>query len=153
MRQTRRIRINAPVERVWNLIDDETKRPQWMPHVVATRFPDGKPKDNLKGTRFIQEMKEGEGVTAYEGEITEYQPGRMIAMMVRPQAFALHSVYHVEGDDDWTLLDYGCDVKPVTWRGYLMVWWGRQLLNSILDQQLGRLKRVAEGRQPETPTR
>ncbi len=148
MRQTRSIRINAPPHAVWTLIDDETKRPLWMPHVVATRYPDGKPVGNRVGVRFIQEMRDanGEGVTGYEGQITEYKKGKLIAMMVRPEAFAIHSVYHLDGDEDWTRLDYGCDVKPTTWRGYLMVWWGRQLLNSILDQQLARLKQVAEGK-------
>ena len=57
-------------------------------------------------------------VSTYEGEVTEYQPGKLLGVLLRPQAFAIHVVYHVEGDEDWTRLDYGCDVKPTTWRGY-----------------------------------
>lgn len=145
MRQTRRIRINAPQNRVWELIDDDSKLPSWMAHLVAVRYPDGKPKDNPVGARFIHELRQGDTVSSYGGEITEYQRGKLLAMMVRPEAFAMHSVYHLSGDEDWTLLEFGCDVKPMTWRGYLMVWWARRVLNSILDQQLARLKLVAEG--------
>lgn len=146
MRQTRRIRINAQPEHVWELIDDDTKLSSWMPHIVATRYPDGKPADNPVGTRFIQEMRQGDKTVSYEGEVTEYQPGKLLGVLLRPAAFAIHVVYHVEGDDDWTLLDYGCDVKPMTWRGYLMVWYGKKMLNRILDQQLALLKLVAEGK-------
>lgn len=146
MRQTRRIRINATPDKVWELIDDEAKLPLWMPNIVSTKYIGGKPKGSKAGARFVQELRNGDVTSSYEGEVTEYVPGKMIAKMMRPQAFAMHVVYHVEGDDDWTRLDYGCDVKPMTWRGYLMIWYGRRLLNSILDQQLARLKFLAEGR-------
>ncbi len=145
MRQTRRIRINAAQHRVWELLDDDSKLQSWMPHIVAVHYPDGRPKGDQVGARFVHEMRQGDQVSSYEGQITEYRQGELLAMMVRPQAFAMHAVYHLSGDDDWTLLEYGCDVKPTTWRGYLMVWYGRRLLNSILDQQLARLKLVAEG--------
>lgn len=146
MRQTRRIRIQAPHSRVWELIDDDRKVSSWMPHIVATRYPGGKPAGDPVGAKFVQEMRQGDAVSTYEGEITEYQPGKLLGVLMRPAAFAIHVVYHVEGDDDWTRLDYGCDVRPTTWRGYFMIWYGKKTLNRILDQQLARLKFVAEGR-------
>lgn len=145
MRQTRSIRVNAPPHKVWELIDDDSKLPLWMPHIVSTRYPDGKPKGNPIGARFIQEMREGDGVSSYEGEVTEYQPGTLLGVLLRPKAFAIHAVYHVSGDEDWTRLDYGCDVKPRHWRGWLMLALSKRMLNRILDQQLARLKLVAEG--------
>ncbi len=146
MRQTRSIRVNAHPQRVWELIDDDNKLPLWMPHIVSTRYPDGKPRDNPIGTRFIQEMREGDKISSYEGEVTEYEPGKLLGVLLRPQAFAIHVVYHVTGDEDWTRLDYGCDVRPVGWRGWLMLSLSKKMLNRILDQQLARLKLVAEGR-------
>ena len=146
MRQTRSIRINASPQKVWELIDDDDKVPKWMPHIVSTRYPEGRPMGDRKGARFVQEMRQGDVVSSYEGEITEYQQGKLLGVMTRPQAFAIHAVYHLSGDEDWTRLDYGCDVKPMTWRGYMMVWWARSVLNRILDQQLARLKWVAEGK-------
>ena len=144
MRQTRRIRVNAPPERVWELIDNSRKLASWMPNIVSTRFPGTRERNKQVGTRFVQEMREGDKVSTYEGEVTAYEKGRLLGMLLLPEALAIHVVYHVEGDEDWTLLDYGCDVKPMTWRGYLMVWYGRKMLNRILDQQLARLKLVAE---------
>ena len=146
MRQTRSLRINAPHQRVWELIADDAKLSSWMPNLVATRYPQGKPADNRIGTRFIQEMRQGDTIASYEGEVTEYQPGKLLGVLLRPEAFALHVDYHIEGDADWTRLNYGCDVKPTTWRGYLMVWYGKKMLNRILDQQLSLLKLVAEGK-------
>lgn len=146
MRQTRRLRINAPHHKVWELIDDDSKIPLWMPNIISTRYPQGKPRDNPVGTRFLQEMREGDKVSSYEGEVTEYEPGRLLGVVLEPKAFVIHVVYHVTGDEDWTLLEYGCDLRPTTWRGYLMVWYGRSILNRILDQQLARLRLVAEGK-------
>lgn len=117
-----------------------------MPNVVATRYPAGRPRGNPIGTRFVQEMRDGEISSSFEGEITEYEEGRLIGKLMWPEAFAMHVVYHVVGDQDWTLLEFGCDVKPKTWRGYLMTWYSRRLLISILDQQLARLRLTAEGR-------
>ena len=144
MRQTRRLRIQAPAERVWSLIDDESKLSLWMPNVVSTRFPNGKPAGNPIGARFIQEMREGDAISSYEGEVTEYEPGKLLGVLLLPQAFAIHVVYYVDGDEDWTRLDYGCDVKPNTWKGRLMLYLGKRMMSSILDQQLARLKLVAE---------
>lgn len=145
MRQLRRVRINAAPQKVWELIDDESKIPLWMPHIVSTRFPGGKPRGNPKGARFVQEMRQGEATSSYEGEVTEYEKGSLLGVLLKPEAFAIHVVYHISGDDDWSLLEYGADIRPRTVRGYLMIWWGRRALNSILDQQLARLKLVAEG--------
>ena len=144
MRQTRSLRVNAPVTRVWELIDDSEKLPLWMPNIVSTRYPDGKPEGNPIGTRFIQELKEGQTTSSYEGEVTEYQPGRLLGVMLRPQAFVMHVVYHVEGDEDWTRLDYGCVVEPTTWKGRFVLIVGKRMLKAILDQQLALLKHVAE---------
>lgn len=144
MRQTRSLRVNAPAAKVWELIDDDRKLTLWMPHIVATRYPNGKPQVDRVGTRFVQEMTENGKISSYEGEVTEYEPGKLLGVLLRPEAFAMHVVYHVEGDEDWTRLDYGCDVKPTSWKGRLMLLVGKKMFNGILDQQLARLKRVAE---------
>ena len=148
MRQTRRLRVNAPPERVWELIDDDSKLSLWMPHIISTRYPDGIDKANPVGTRFVQEMKEGDKIASYEGEVTEYEAGKLLGVMLQPDAFAIHAVYHVTGDEDWSLLEYGCDVKPRSWKGWIMLALGKKLLNSILDQQLARLKIAAETGKP-----
>ena len=101
--------------------------------------------DALRGRIYLpaSELQQFE-VKAQDILQRSYSP-RFTALM-QPEAFAIHAVYHVSGDEDWTRLDFGCDVKPMTWRGYMMVWWMRKTLNRILDQQLARLKWVAEGR-------
>ena len=36
----------------------------------------------------IQELREGDQVSAYEGEVTEYMPGKLLGTLLRPQALA-----------------------------------------------------------------
>lgn len=146
MRQTRRIRINAPTTRVWELVDDDDNISRWMPQVVRVTYPDGKPKVKAPGVKFAHELKMQAGQSSYQGEITEYRPGSLVGMLVEPQAFKMHVVYHVTGDEDWTLLEYGCDVRPANWRGWLILALSKKQLSRIIDQQLALLKLVAEGR-------
>lgn len=146
MRITRRLRVNAPRPRVWELIDDDSQLSKWMPHVTATRYPGGKPAEKSPGTRFVHELRHGDLTSSYEGEITEYKPGSLLGMLMLPEAIRMHAVYHVTGDDDWTLLEYGCDVRPASWKGWLMLALSKRQLNRIVDQQLALLKLVAEGK-------
>ena len=37
------LRIQAPPEKVWALLDDERKLRLWLPNIVETRYPGGKP--------------------------------------------------------------------------------------------------------------
>jgi uncharacterized protein YndB with AHSA1/START domain len=144
MQIERKLRISAPAERVWALIDDDRNHPKWMPNVIGTRYPDGRPRGDPVGTRFVQRMNENGKVSEYEGQVTAYEPGRMLAVRLTPEAFAITVCYVVDGDEDWTLLQYACQLRARSVKGWLMMHLGKRMLQSILEQQLVRLKIVAE---------
>jgi hypothetical protein len=115
-----------------------------MPNVIGTRYPDGRPRGDPVGTRFVQRMNENGKVSEYEGQVTAYEPGRMLAVRLTPEAFAITVCYVVDGDEDWTLLQYACQLRARSVKGWLMMHLGKRMLQSILEQQLVRLKIVAE---------
>lgn len=150
MRIERKLRINAPVERVWTMIDDDRNHAKWMPNVIGIRYPDGRPQGDPVGTRFVQRMNENGKVSEYEGEVTAYEPGRMLAVRLLPEAFTITVCYVVDGDEDWTLLQYACQMRARSIKGWMMMRLGSKMLESILEQQLTRLKFVAEtGKVPD----
>ena len=144
MRHARSILINAKPDRVWELIDDDSKLPLWMPSVVSTRYPNGRRQGNPIGTRFVQEMREGKRVVSYEGEVTEYEPGRTLGIALWPAPFVVHVIYCISADGVGSRLDYRAEVTPALWLGWLLLPFGRLFLGRSLDQQLARLKQVAE---------
>lgn len=144
MRIVRTLRIWAPAARVWGLIDDERQIPRWMPSVLDTRYPQGKPAGNPIGARFLQQMQEGGKVSEYEGEVIAYEPGRMLGVRLLPQAFKIDVRYIVTGDEDQTQLDYICDMWARTWKGSAILLLGTKMLGGIAEQQMLRLKLLAE---------
>ena len=146
MRLARQILIDAPAARVWALIDDERNIPLWMPFVVGTRYPDGKPTGDRVGTRFIQTMHEEGRTSEYSGEVIDYKPGKLLGLRLTPEAFTADVRYFVahDPDHDCTRLVYTCDTRANSWYGWAMLMLGGKMLGRIADQQLAGLKRAAE---------
>ena len=158
MRLARSVLIDAPGPRVWALVDDERNLPLWMPLVVGTRFPDGSAGGKAVGTRFVQTLRELDpasgldtGKTSeYVGEVTEYQPGKVLGLKLMPAAFTVHVRYYVahDYDHDCTRLVYTCNTQASSWYGWAMLMLGAKMLSRIADHQLAGVKRAAED--PET---
>lgn len=146
MRLVRQILIAAPPERVWALLDDESNIQKWMPYVIDTHFPDGKPESDPVGAKFLQIMEQDGKRSAYAGIITGYEKGRMIGMRMTPEAFTVDVRYFVQphGDGASTELTYDSQTHAATWWGSIMLMAGKTLLARIADQQLARLREFAE---------
>lgn len=146
MRLARQIQIDASPERVWELIDDESNIPKWMPFVIDTHYPDDKPKDDPVGARFLQIMEQDGKRSAYAGIITAYEKGRMLAMRMTPEAFTVDMRYIVTlgHEGKGTALTYTSETRAVTLPGWMMLMVGRKILGRIADHQLARLQAVAE---------
>ena len=151
MRLARQVLIDAPPARVWALIDDDRNLALWMPNLIGTRFPDGRPDAKAGasrvGTRFIQTLQvEGGGTSEYAGEVTEYKPGQMLGTRLTPQAFTVDVRYYVTADPehDGTALVYTCRTRANTWYGWGMLMIGSKMLGPIADAQLAALRRAAE---------
>lgn len=57
MEIARTVNIGAPIERVWPLLDDDRNLQLWMPDVIETSYPHGKPEGDPVGTRFVQHSR------------------------------------------------------------------------------------------------
>ena len=146
MRLVRQILIATPPERVWALLDDESNIPKWMPFIIDTHFPDGKPEGDPVGAKFLQIMEQNGKRSAYAGIVTAYEKGQMLGMRLTPEAFTIEVRYFVRphGDGSFTELTYTSDTHAATRWGTLMLVAGKKLLARIADQQLARLREFAE---------
>lgn len=143
------LEIAAPRDRVWPLLDDDENLKLWMPDVVDTTYPDGKPEAGSQlspvGTRFLQRIREGGRISTYEGQITAYEPQRLLGIRLGDNRhFFTDVTYRLSGEGGTTRLDYTCDVALTSRLGRIMIWIGGPMARRIIKRHMANLKRLAE---------
>ena len=147
------ILIAAAPECVWALIDDPEMLPLWMPDVIETVYPDGRPAASLVGTRFVQRVRDKGRVTEYQGVVTGYEPGHYLAIDLTQPMFRISVGYRLSPAPTGTRLDFTGDLSMHNPMMNLMAIAAWPLTSSILKRQIAGLKRVAESLPPAAVTR
>ncbi len=75
------VHINAPAERVWALVSDVCRMPDWSPQVDSTRLRTGFDTVGL-GTQFTNRNIAGDLVWTTHAEIVRFEPERELAFRV-----------------------------------------------------------------------
>lgn len=75
------VHIAASPERVWAMVSDVRRIPDWSPQVDSTRLSAGFDSVGL-GTRFTNRNSEGDLVWTTHGEVVRFEPGREIAFRI-----------------------------------------------------------------------
>lgn len=78
----RRIDIEATPARVWELISDVRRMPEWSPQVVSTRLRNGQHRCEL-GTQFTNLNRHGELEWTTHAEIVRFDVERELAFRIR----------------------------------------------------------------------
>ncbi|WP_322937954.1 SRPBCC family protein [Nocardioides bizhenqiangii] len=76
-----RIEIGAPAARVWDLVGDVRRMPEWSPQVMSTRLRTGYERCEL-GAEFTSRNHEGELEWITHGKITRYDAERAVAFRI-----------------------------------------------------------------------
>lgn len=141
---TFQVDIEAPLEQVWALLDDETRLPLWMPEVMETVYPEDRDRSTPVGTTFRQKLKEGGRIKEYEGEVTAYEAPRMLGIRIGDGRFFVDVTYALSPIGTGTRLDYRAEVVVETLLARIMGFLFRPLTMRILRRHMVNLKRVAE---------
>lgn len=144
MRIVREIEISAPRDRVWRLLSDDASRKLWMPDLIATTYPGGRPKGDPTGTTFRETMKQGGTIRSFAGEVTAYVDGRMIAVRLADNQIAMEIDYRLSRSGSGTGVRYAGHYALVGLAGGMMIGFARPMIEGMVRRQLDGLKRVAE---------
>ncbi|HLS46874.1 MAG TPA: SRPBCC family protein [Gemmatimonadales bacterium] len=151
MNETYAMQIDAPVERVWELIDDRENLKRWMDGLEETTYPDGAVAGKEVGTRFVQRIREGGRVSEYQGVVTAYEPERHLGIRIGNRVFTMRVDYRLAPEAGGTRLDYSALMERgsafVRIMSVLFGWFTRR----ILRRQMARLKAVAEANAMPSP--
>jgi uncharacterized protein YndB with AHSA1/START domain len=94
------VRIAAPPARVWELVSDVCRMPEWSPQVTSTRLRSGF--DLGLGAEFTNRNREGELEWTTHAEIVSFDPERELSFKVA-ENWAIWS-FRLQADGDGTLL-------------------------------------------------
>ena len=141
---SRRTSILAPVEYVFDLIQQPESRKLWQKGLVKTVYtyvPDG---DTRIGTRFVAHIREGGRVREYPGELIAFEPGFLISIRHASPQFTMESTYAVTSEQENSQVEFVTLVTFTSPLAKIMSPIARFSLGLIMGRQLSALKRVAE---------
>jgi uncharacterized protein YndB with AHSA1/START domain len=144
MRLTYTLDVNAPVERVFELIHDPHKHKLWLQGVEETRYVGGHDPANPVGARFKQRIREGGRVKEYDGEVTAFAKPKHLGVRLWSPQFSVQVDYRLTPLAAGTRLDYEADVSCGHWLFRLMARAFGFLMRGMLKKQLRKLKELAE---------
>lgn len=150
MRMTYTLQINAPSEKVFDLIQDPEQHKRWLKGVEETRYVGHYDPANPVGTKFTQRIREGGRDQSFDGEVTAFARPKHLAIRLTGAKFTVDVDYRLTPSGAGTRLDYAAQVVCDSW--FFRSWLFRLLapvfgflVRGTLRKQLGKLKELAEG--------
>lgn len=143
MRTFYRGEIDAPIERVFDLVERPDRRKQWMDGLEETTLlADERAK--TVGAVFRQRVRDGRGVSEYAGEVTAYEHPRHLGIRIGNPSFVMQVDYRLTPIGPRTRLDYTTELVAGGALLRLVEQAFSWLTRRILHRQMRRLKTLAE---------
>jgi uncharacterized protein YndB with AHSA1/START domain len=136
--------INAPIEKVFDLIHDPEKHKLWLQGVEETRYVGEYDPENRVGAKFKQRIREGGRVKEYDGEVTAFAQPKHLGIRLWCPQFSVVVDYRLTPLERGTYLDYTADLTCRHWFFRLMARCFSFLMQGMLKKQLRKLKELAE---------
>jgi carbon monoxide dehydrogenase subunit G len=142
---TETITINAPREVVWALIDDPDRLASWIPEVVETQYPEGRPRNGGPNVVFRQVLMRNGTPSTYDGQVTGFKRGELLAVMLTDGNMTITAKYRLDGDDTGgTRLEFEGDLQMRNRLVGLLMMTVWPVTRAMMLTQVQRLKSVAE---------
>jgi carbon monoxide dehydrogenase subunit G len=144
MKYTYTLVINAPIEKVFDLIHDPEKHKLWLQGVEETRYLGEYDPANPVGTKFKQKIREGGKVKEYDGKVTAFARPKHLGIRLFAPQFSVQVDYRLTPLDSGTRLDYSAEAHCGHWLFRIMARIFSFFMRGILKKQMRKLKELAE---------
>ena len=107
MKTQESVKINAPINKVFEYITEPDKQKLWVDGLVHTEYYSKNGENNPIGSQFKQRLIKGHKKTTYEfqGEILDYNKPNKYAIKINGNDFTAEIRYHLEEIDGQTQLN------------------------------------------------
>ena len=144
MQVTHKIIIRAPIEAVFDWVENNEKVPQWMEGLESTEYTSERDPTHPVGTTFKQRMTEFGRTVEYAGVITQYQFPTLLSVTLSHHRFTLDVSYTMRVEDSGVSLRYQVNLVEadgmVGKLSKMMGWY----LKKVASTQLQKIKELAE---------
>jgi carbon monoxide dehydrogenase subunit G len=144
MRYTYALEMDAPIEKVFDLIHDPERHKLWLQGVEETRYVGAYDPANPVGAKFKQKIREGRRVQEYDGEVTAFaRPTHLGIRLFTPQ-FSVQVDYRLTSLGGGTHLDYSAELSICSWFFRVIAAVFSWFMKGTLRKQMNKLKELAE---------
>jgi uncharacterized protein YndB with AHSA1/START domain len=144
MATTYSVEMNAPIDKVFDCVEDQKKMRLWMDGLEETIYTSERDPANPVGTKFKQKIREGGRVQEYDGEVLAYEKPKHLAVRIGNKYFHAVADYRFTPTAEGTRLDYACDVTCHSRLFKVMMFFFGWFMRRILRKQMTKLKELAE---------
>ena len=128
--------INAPIERVWELVGNPVRHPEWFPKVVEVRGDSFQP-----GDVFVQVTRRPIGLGTTSLEIDRLEDMRELSFHCRDTGTFTHWLLTPARDDTFVEAEFGMEPASVMYRAFDATV-GRTYFRRWLEQSLEALAKA-----------
>lgn len=138
------IEINAPIGKVFDFINDETKHKLWLEGLEDTIREPGYDRKNPVGSKFKQKIREGKKVEVYDGEVTAYDRPKHLGARVHNKSLSVQIDYRLKHVKKTTHLEFTSEVTFHNLALKMVAGMSRSIMRGILEKQMKTVKELIE---------
>jgi uncharacterized protein YndB with AHSA1/START domain len=138
------IEIEAPIGKVFDFINDETKHKLWLEGLEETIREPGYDRKNPLGSRFKQKIREGKKIEVYDGEVTAYERPKHLGARVYNKAFSVQVDYRLTHVKRITHLEFSSEVTFHNLAFKMLAGMSRSIMRGVIDKQMKAVKELIE---------
>jgi uncharacterized protein YndB with AHSA1/START domain len=144
MKNISTVEIEAPIGKVFDFINDETKHKLWLEGLEETIREPGYNQKNPVGSKFKQKIREGKKIEVYEGEVTAYERPKHLGARVHNKAFSVQVDYRLTHFKKMTHLEFTSEVTFHNLAFKMLAGMSRSIMRAVIDKQMKAVKELIE---------
>jgi uncharacterized protein YndB with AHSA1/START domain len=144
MKNTCTVQIEAPIEKVFDLIQDPEKHKLWVEELEETTFERDYDPENPLGAKFTQKIREGKEIQVYHGQFIAFKKPSRLGVRLVNKGLSVHVEYRLKALKKLTRVDF---TSEITFKSALlraMAQLSGPFVRSLLQKQMDNLKELAE---------
>ena len=138
------IEIEAPIGKVFDFINDETKHKLWVEGLEETIREPGYNRKNPLGSKFKQKIREGKKIEVYDGEVTAHERPKHLGARVYNKSFSVQVDYRLQKVKNTTRLEFVSEVTFHSLAFKMLAGLSGSIMRAVLEKQMKMVKQLIE---------
>jgi uncharacterized protein YndB with AHSA1/START domain len=144
MKNISTIDIEAPIGKVFDFINDDTKHKLWLEGLEETIREPGYDRKRPLGSKFKQKIKEGKKIEVYHGEVTAYERPKHLGARVYNKSFSVQVDYRLTKIKNLTHLEFSSEVTFHSLAVKMLAGLSGSIMRAVIEKQMKAVKQLIE---------